>query len=92
MRLGWARNFLERGGMQFIMSQIYALDVNNADTKQTEFMLALVRVFLTAAFACDQSKEFVQAVRLTRKSSSIDDGDALDRQTKKKDDNMDKLH
>ena len=59
MRLGWARNFLERGGMQFIMSQIYALDVNNADTKQTEFMLALVRVFLTAAFACDQSKEFV---------------------------------
>ena len=39
------------------MSQIYALDVNNGDLKQTEFMLTLVRVFLTAAFATDSQKD-----------------------------------
>ena len=66
------------------MSEIYGLDVVNGDKKQIEFMLALVRVFLTAAFASDQSKEIMQAVKLTRKSSSIDDGDTLDQKTKKK--------
>ena len=35
------------------MSEIYGLDVVNGDKKQIEFMLALVRVFLTAAFASD---------------------------------------
>lgn len=67
------------------MTEMYALDVNsqNLDKKQIEFMLTLIRVFLTAAFATDTQKDIGQAVRLTRKSSSIDDGDTLDRKTSK---------
>lgn len=34
----------------------------------------------------------MQAVKLTRKSSSIDDGDTLDQKTKKKEEQKDKLH
>jgi len=52
-------------------------------------MLTLVRVFLTAAFATDQNKEIGQAVRLTRKSSSIDDNDPTNKP--KKEDKKDKL-
>ena len=40
-------------------------------------MLTLVRVFLTAAFATDTNKDIGGAVKLARKSSSIDDGDAI---------------
>ena len=73
------------------MQQMYALDTQNADQKQTEFYLTLVRVFLTAAFATDQNKDIGQAVRLTRKSSSIDDGDPTNQLPKKKDKKKDKL-
>jgi hypothetical protein len=65
------------------MSQMYALDFTTGDTKQIEFMLTLVRVFLTAAFATDHNKDIGSAIRLTRKSSSIDDNDTLDSKTKK---------
>ena len=54
-------------------------------------MLTLARVFLTASFATDPQKHIGQAVRLTRKSSSIDDGDALDKKTKKKELSGDKI-
>ena len=92
LRLNWSRNFLERGGFQYIMSQIYALDVESGDKRQIEFMLTLVRVFLIAAFATDSHKDIGQAVKLVRKSSSIDDSDTLDRQTKKqKEGKKDKL-
>jgi hypothetical protein len=46
-------------------------------------MLTLVRVFLTAAFATDHNKDIGSAIRLTRKSSSIDDNDALESKMKK---------
>jgi len=36
-------------------------------------MLTLTRVFLTAAFATDTQKDIGHAVKLVRKSSSIDD-------------------
>jgi hypothetical protein len=62
---------------------MYALDFTTGDTKQIEFMLTLVRVFLTAAFATDHNKDIGSAIRLTRKSSSIDDNDTLDSKTKK---------
>ena len=65
------------------MAQIYALDVNTGEKKQIEFMLTLVRVFLTAAFATDHNKDIGSAIRLTRKSSSIDDNDTLESKTKK---------
>ena len=52
-------------------------------------MLTLVRVFLTAAFATDNNKDIGQAVRLTRKSSSIDDGDPINKG--KPDEKKDKL-
>ena len=77
LRLNWSRNFLERGGFQFIIQQLYALDVTSTDKKQTEFMFTLARVFLTAAFETDPQKQIGQAVRLTRKSSSIDDNDTV---------------
>ena len=55
LRLNWSRNFLERGGFQFIMSDIYAMELSSEklQKKEIEFMLTLVRVFLTAAFATD---------------------------------------
>ena len=71
LRLNWSRNFLERGGLQYIMREIYALDVTSSDKKQIEFMLTLARVFLSAAFATDPKKQIGQAVKLVRKSSSI---------------------
>ena len=58
--------------------------MNSQEPKQTEFMLTLARVFLSAAFATDPQKQIGQAVRLARKSSSIDDGDALDKKKKEK--------
>ena len=45
-------------------------------------MLTLVRVFLTAAFATDTNKDIGGAVKLARKSSSIDDGDTYAKKTK----------
>lgn len=76
------------------MTQMYALDVTNGDRKQIEFMLTLVRVFLTASFASDtNNRDISQAVRLTRKSSSIDEGDPTKSPGKKnkKVDKKDKL-
>ena len=74
------------------MQQIYALEVNNiGDKKQIEFMLTLVRVFLTAAFATDSHKDIGKAVKLARKSSSIDDNDSLEKRTKKNEEKKDKL-
>jgi len=61
------------------MSQMYSIDVINGDRKQIDFMLTLVRVFLTASFATDGNKDIGQAVKLTRKSSSIDGQEALDK-------------
>ena len=82
LRLNWSRNFLERGGFQHVLSQVYALDVVGGDRRQIEFMLTLVRVFLTAAFATDTNKDIGGAVKLARKSSSIDDGDTFSKKTK----------
>ena len=42
-------------------------------------MLTPVRVFLIAAFATDSNKDIGQAVKLARKSSSIDGKEALDK-------------
>ena len=33
LRLNWSRNFLEQGGFQFVMSQMYSLDVVNGDRR-----------------------------------------------------------
>ena len=65
------------------MSQMYSLDVINGDRRTIEFMLTLVRVFLIAAFATDQNKDIGQAVKLARKSSSIDGQEDLDKKTNK---------
>jgi len=62
---------------------MYSLDVDNADRRQIEFMLTLVRVFLIAAFTTDNNKDIGQAVKLARKSSSIDGQEELDKQVKK---------
>lgn len=62
---------------------MYSLDVENGDRRQIEFMLTLIRVFLIAAFATDQNKDIGQAVKLARKSSSIDGQEDLDKHTKK---------
>lgn len=92
LRLNWSRNFLEKGGFQYILQKIYSLDVTSQDKKQIEFMLTLARVFLTAAFATDTQKDIGQAIRLARKSSSIDDGDTLDKKAvQRKEDKKDKL-
>lgn len=60
-----------------MMAQVYALDIHQGDTKQIEFMMTLVRVFLTAAFATDTNKHIGKAIKLARKSSSIDDSDTF---------------
>ena len=54
-------------------------------------MLTLVRVFLTAAFATDTNKDIGGAVKLARKSSSIDDGDAIANKKTKSEPKQDKL-
>lgn len=70
---------------------MYSLDVVNGDRRQIEFMLTLVRVFLIAAFATDQNKDIGQAVKLARKSSSIDESDGANKSPQKKQENKDKL-
>ena len=54
-------------------------------------MLTLVRVFLTAAFATDTNKDIGGAVKLARKSSSIDDSDAFANKKTKSEPKQDKL-
>lgn len=66
------------------MSQIYAIDESaEIDKKQLEFMLTLARVFMSAAFATDSQKQIGEAIKLARKSSSIDEREGAESDSKK---------
>ena len=46
------------------------------ELKNISFMLVLLRVIMTAAFATDKTKSIEEAVKLVRKSSSVQEEDA----------------
>ena len=49
------------------------------ELKIISFLLVLLRVIMTAAFATDETKQIAEAVMLVRKSSSAPDEDAVDK-------------
>lgn len=82
MRLNWAKNFLERGGFSFILKHFVEKEITQealsdlTTLKDFEFLLVMMRVFLTAAFP-DEEHHIAKAVALVRKSSSVNEDDEI---------------
>ena len=87
-RKEWTKTFLENGGFDYILAQFWTKQVstNEATTlsdkfelKSISFMLILLRVIMSAAFATDNTTNIGEALALVRKSSSIpsEEGEVL---------------
>lgn len=84
LRLNWTKNFLNKGGFDYIMSSFIEKEISKDKMEESEFLcnieflLSLMRVFLTAAFSTDKESDISEAVAFVRRSSSVREEDVKD--------------